>query len=124
MTAGKKRNKIRVLCIYFSINVISGIKTVPEERHAPKWCPIKLYNVLNLYIISYFARTTIDEAMDRDFYPYRKRFDSALSGPHIYRGFFSFSRHGHISVTGKKAVIRKLMIMFFVVFLFFFFKCM
>lgn len=47
---------------YFLINVISGTNTLPE-----KCCPIKLYNILNLYLISYFARTAVAETIDRDF---------------------------------------------------------
>lgn len=53
--------------MYFLIKVISGTNTVPEKRHAPNWCPIKLHNILKLYIISYFTRTAVDEAMDWDF---------------------------------------------------------
>lgn len=63
----KSQKKIRVFYVYFLRNVISGTNTVSEERHAPKCCPIKLHHISNFYIISYFARTAIDEEMDGDF---------------------------------------------------------
>lgn len=58
----KKKEKKPRKSEYFLINVIPGTNTVPEKR-----CPIKLYNILNLYLISYFARTAVAEAIDRDF---------------------------------------------------------
>lgn len=114
MPAEKRTQKNRVLYRYFLINVFSRTNTSHGKRCAQKRCPIKLYNILNLYIISYFARTAVDEAI---YLVIQNMVWFSISKSSYLQRFHS--QDMVTLVLQEKSSHKKLMIMFFVGFLFF-----